>query len=227
MFLHLVESGLRGGNTRFAPGTFSFLPVCRYWNGVAVCFPRLWSLWVAGAVKVWPLFNSRLKGAPLSLTWRPQLPDSARDALTDPTISRRTRQLDFSGTRDQLECFLATFRSSPHSNVLSIWLQVVKYDGCKPRQHFARLLSSPFPKLSKLNIGNFLPSPSSTIFTTSKLTSLKLFLPYNKKGQYTLVQFSGILQHHPNLQELDLNLLNGKFGSWTCHIIRLPLIASR
>ena len=123
----------------------------------------------------------------------------------DPMIPRRARQLDFSGTRGQLECFLTTFRSSLPSNVSSIRLQIVKYDVRKPRGHFARLLASPFPKLSELNIGNFLPSPSSLIFTTSKLTSLKLFLPYKKKGQYTLAQFSQILQRHPNLRELDLN----------------------
>jgi len=205
LFLYLVDFGLRGGNTRFVPGTFSFLRVCRRWNQVAVGFPRLWSLWVAGAVKSWPLFSSRSKNAPLSLTWRPQLLESARDALMDPAIPKRTHQLDFSGTRGQLEFFLTIFRSTLPSNVSSIRLQIIEYDGRKPRGHFARLLSSPFPKLSKLNIGNFLPSPSSPIFTSSNLASLKLFLPYKKKGQYTLVQFSQILQRHPNLRELDLS----------------------
>jgi len=205
VFLYLVESGLRGGNTRFAPETFNFLQVCRRWNEVAVGYPRLWSLWVAGALKAWPLFKSRSREAPLSLTWRPQLPDSARDVLMDPTIPRRTRQLDFSGTRDQLAHFLSTFSSSPPSNVSSIRLQLRRYDGRKPQADFARLLSSSLPKLSKLNVGNFLPNPSSPIFTSSKLTSLKLFLPYKKKGQYTLGQFSQILQQHPDLQELDLN----------------------
>jgi len=67
------------------------------------------------------------------------------------------------------------------------------------------LVLSPFPKLSKLDIENFLPSHSSSIFTTSKLTSLKLFLSYEEKGQYTLVQFAQILRQHPTLEELDLN----------------------
>ena len=34
---------------------------------------------------------------------------------------------------------------------------------------------------------------------------MKLFLPYEKKGRYTLVQFSQILQQHATLEELDLN----------------------
>jgi len=126
--------------------------------------------------------------------------------LMDCTIPRRTRHLDFNGTSDQLARFLGAFDSGPPSNVSSIRLQLVFYDGLEPQEKFARLLSSPFPKLSKLNIGNFLPSHSSPIFTTSKLTSLKLFLPYDGgKGRYTLAQFAQILRHHPTLQELDLN----------------------
>lgn len=205
VFLYLVESGLQGRNTYFVPGTFSFLQVCRRWNEVGVGFPRLWSLWVAGAIEAWPLFKSRSKVAPLYLTWRPRLPDSARDTLIDPTIPRRVQQLDFSGTSDQLAHFLGVFDSSPPSNVSSIRLQIDRYDDREPRERFSHLLSSPFPKLSEINIGNFLPSPSSPIFTTSKLTSLKLFLPYGKEGRHTLVHFSQILQQNPNLRELDLN----------------------
>jgi len=205
VFLHLVESGIRGCNTYFAHGTFSFLRVCRRWNEVAISFPRLWSLWIVGAVKAWPFFKSRSKNSSLSLTWRPQLLNHARDILMDPTIPSRTHQLDFSGTSGQLAHFLGIFDSSPPSNASSIRLQLFPYDGLGPREHFARLLSSPFPKLSKLNVGNFLPDPSSSIYTTSKLTSLKLFLPYGENGRYTLTQFSQILQQHPTLEELDLN----------------------
>jgi len=123
----------------------------------------------------------------------------------DPTIPRRVHQLDFSGTNNQLAHFLGVFDPNPPSNVSSIQLQIDRYDDREPRGHFSRLLSSPFPKLSKLNIGNFLPSPSSPIFTTSNLTSLILFIPYGEKGRHTLAQFSQILQQHSNLRELDLN----------------------
>jgi len=204
MFLRVVESNLRGGDTYFAPGTFNFLLVCRRWNEVAVGFPLLWGLWIAGAVKAWPLFNSRSKGGPVSLMWQYRLPNSAQDILTDPTISRRIHQLDFSGDSNQLDCILSAFDLSHPSNVSSIRLQIDMYDE-EPQERLTRFLSSPFPKLSKLNIGNFLPNFSSPVFTTSKLTSLKLFLPYEEKGRYTLDQFSQILQRHPTLQKLDLN----------------------
>ena len=99
----------------------------------------------------------------------------------DYTIPSRVCRLDFSGTSDQLAHFLGVFDpSSP--NVPSIRLQIALYENLEPRERFARLLSSSFPKFSKLNIGNFLPSPSSPIFATSKLTSLKLFLPYGVEG---------------------------------------------
>ena len=205
MFLHLVESGVQGGNTYFVHGTFNFLEVCRRWNEVATGFPQLWSSWIAGAVKAWPLFKFRSKRSPLSLTWRPQLSNSARDILMDPAVPSRTHHIDFSGTSDQLAHFLGVFVYTPLSKVSSIRLQIVKYDDREPREHFSRFLSSPFPKLSKLNVGNFPPDPSSPIFRTSKLTSLKLFLPYGEKERYTLAQFSQILQHHPTLEELDLN----------------------
>ena len=126
----------------------------------------------------------------------------------DPTIPGRTCHLDFSGTSDQLAHFLGVFDSSPPSNLLSFRLQFVHYDELEPREKISRLLSSPFPKLTKLNFGsfgNFLPDPSSSIYTTSKLTSLKLFLPYGGNGRYTLAQFSRILRQHPTLEELDLN----------------------
>ena len=205
VFLHVVRSSLQGGDTYFARGTFDFRLVSKRWNEVAVGFPRLWSLWVASAVKAWPLFNSRSKDGPLTLTWRPHLSPSTRGILMAPAIPRRTRGLDFSGTIDQLTHFLGVFDSNPPSNVSYIRLQINPYDGREPQGRFARLLSLPLPKLSTVNIGNFLPSPSSPIFTTSKLISLKLFLPYQKKGRYTLAQFSEILRQHPTLQELDLN----------------------
>jgi len=204
VFLYVVEFGQKG-NTRFAPGTFGFLQVCRGWNEVAIGFPQLWGFWVAGAAKAWSLFNSRSKGGPLSLTWRYRLPRSARDALTDPDIPGRTRQLDFNGFSDQLDHFLGIFDSSPPSDVLSIRLQITQRGDSESRERLDRLLFSSFPKLSKLNAGNFLPKPPSPIFTTSKLTSLKLFVPYGERSRYNLVQFSRILRHHPTLQELDLN----------------------
>ena len=205
VFLHVVRSSLQGGDTYFARGTFDFRLVSKRWNEVAVGFPRLWSLWVAGAVKAWPLFNSRSKDGPLSLTWRSHLPPSTRDILMGPAVPRRTRGLDFSGTSNQLMHFLGVFDSNPPSNVSSIRLQLHPYDEREPQGRLVRLLSLPLPKLSTLNIGKFLPDPSSPIFTTSKLISLKLFLPYQKKGRYTMAQFSEILQHHPTLQEVDLN----------------------
>ena len=118
-----------------------------------------------------------------------------------PTTSRRIRQLDFSGTGEQL----GVFHPSSPSNVTSIRLHISPYDHREPPEHLALFLSSPFPGLSRLDLGNFLPDPSSPILTTSSLTSLKLALPYGRENHYTLSQFSQILQHHPNLRELDLN----------------------
>ena len=205
MFLQLVESGLRGGNSRFGRRTFSFLQVCRHWNEVAISSPQLWGFWVACAYNAWPLFNSRSKGGPIHLTWRDELPETALDVLRDPKMPSRIRHLDFSGGDDELEGFLTIFDSNSPSNASSVRLQVAPCNDCRPGERFARLLSSPFPKLSKLNIGGLLPGPSSSVFTTSKLTSLKLFLRKEKKGSYTLAQFSQILQQQPNLRELDLN----------------------
>lgn len=204
VFLYIVESGLQDSDTHFATGTFTFLQVCRHWNEVAISFPRLWSWWVAGAVKAWPLFRSRSKDTPLSLICRSQLPVSARNILTDPAIPSRVRRLDFSGASEQLTQFLSVFDSSP-SNVSSIHLKISPYDNHEPNEQLARFLSSPFPKLSHLDLENFLPIPSSPIFTTSRLTSLKLSLPLGKNNPFTLSQFSQILQQHPSIRELDLN----------------------
>lgn len=112
-FLHIVESSLQGDYARFAAGTFGFLQVCKRWNEVAVGYLRLWGCWVAGAVKAWPLFNSRSKGTPIFLTWWTHLHDSARDILMDPAIPKRIHRLDFIGTGEQLAHILGAFDSSP------------------------------------------------------------------------------------------------------------------
>ena len=57
VFLYVVDSGLRDGDTRFATGTFGLVQVCKH-RRVAVGFPRLWSWWIAGAAKAWPLFTT-------------------------------------------------------------------------------------------------------------------------------------------------------------------------
>lgn len=204
MFLYIVQSGLRDG-TCFDAGTFSFLRVCRHWNEVAVGSPGLWSWWIAGAFKAWPIFSSRLKNGPIFLTWRRHLPTSARDVLLNPTIPERVRRFDFIGTSEQLKHLLGVFDPSPPSNASFIRLQISPHDNREPREHLSRLLSSSFPRLSHLDIGNFLPSTSSPILTTSSLTSLKLLLPYGTEGQYYLPQFSHILQQHPKLRELELS----------------------
>jgi hypothetical protein len=203
-FLCVVGTGLKDGNSCFATGTFGFLRVCRHWNDVAVGFPRLWGWWVAGAVKAWPLFNSRSKGTPLCLVWRPRIHASARNMLIDPAIPERIRQLDFSGNSEQLEHLLGTFDSGLPSNASHIRLQISPRDSHKPQGHLARLLSSPLPKLSRLDLGGFLPDSSSSVFTTSSLTSLKLSFPYTTNNRHTLSQFSQILQQHPTLRVLGL-----------------------
>ena len=123
----------------------------------------------------------------------------------DPAIPKRIRQLDLTGTSDQLVHFFGVLSSSPPSNASSIRLHVFPYDSHEPRGHFAQFLSSSFPKLSQLDLGNFLPNSSSPIFTTSSLTSLKLSLPARKKISYTLSQFAQIIKQHPNLRELNLS----------------------
>ena len=60
-----------------------------------------------------------------------------------------------------------------------------------------------FPKLSELYVVDFLPDPSSSIFTTSNLTSLSLNHIGDQLG-YTRSQLSQILQWHSNLRELVL-----------------------
>jgi len=204
VFLYVVEAGLQDGNARFTAGTFSFLQACRRWNEVAIGFPQLWVWWVAGAVKAWHLFKPRSGDAPLFLTWRSHLTDSARDSLVDAGISRRIHQFDFSGGGEQLQRLLDTLNSSSISITSSIRVQLI---GSYPRRsvkHLNRFFSSPLPNLSKLDIENFLPDSSSSLFTTSNLTSLRLSLPRAYKRRFTQSQLSKILQQHPNLRELDL-----------------------
>jgi len=100
---------------------------------------------------------------------------------------------------------LGTFDSSPPSNVSSLRFQITPHNVHEPREPLDRFFSSPFPKLSKLDLENFLPNPSSPVFTTSNLTSLKLSHPFQKENCYTLSQFSQILQRHPSIQELSLS----------------------
>ena len=203
-FLYVVESGIQTDGIRFTVGTFNFLQVCRRWNEVAVAAPQLWVRWTPGAVKAWPIFSSRSKAAPLFLTWQPRLPDSARDALTDTETPRRIRQLKFSGSNKQLEHLLGALDLNSTSITSSIQLHSTYNETLNPGEHLTRFLAMSFPKLSKLDIENFLLDSSSSIFTTSNLTSLKLNLPDNGNRRYTRSQFSQILQHHPNLRELDL-----------------------
>ena len=204
VFLYVVKSSIDRDDTYFAPRTFSFLQACKRWNEVAVGFPQLWRWWIAGAVKAWPLFNSRSKNIPLSLTWRPPYPASARDILTDSRILNRIHQLDFSGTVEQLALLLSTFNSSLPPNASSVRLHIFP-DDRKSRERLVRFLSLPSPKLSRLDLGNFLPSPSSPIFTTSNLTSLKLSLSPGSGNRFTPAELAQVFQLHPNLQELDLS----------------------
>jgi len=201
VFLYVVESGLRNDDTCFVAGTFDFLQVCRHWNKVAVAFPRLWVWWIAKAGKAWDLFNARSGDAPLFLTWQGQFPDPTRDAFMDTKTPRRFRRLNFRSSRLELEYLLGALDSNSFSITSSIR---VFTDSGKRGEHLTRFLSLPFPKLSELNITNFLPDPSSAIFTTSSLTSLTLNLREDDERRYTRSQFSRILQQHPNLRELNL-----------------------
>jgi len=97
VFLHIVESNLLDDVMGFATGTFSFRLACRRWNEVAITVPWLWAWWTSGAARALPLFNVRLKGAPLSLTWRPLSHSTIPDTLMDPTVPGRIHQLGFSG----------------------------------------------------------------------------------------------------------------------------------
>ena len=119
------------------------------------------------------------------------LPDSARDVFTGAEIPRRIRQLDFDDTRVRLEHLLDALDPTSISDASSIRLQVTNCG--ENGERLTRFLSSPFPRLSKLDIECFLPDSSSSIFTTSDLTSLKLGLPYNGMRRYTQSQFSQVL----------------------------------
>jgi len=210
VFLCIVESGLQHNNLGLTVGTFEFRHVCKHWNNVAVEFPQLWVRWAARAVRAWPLFNTRSKGAPIFITWRPyHIPAAGPDALVDPTIPGRIQQLDFSGTSEQLERLFGAFNSSPPSNALSIQVHVTlplisQATIQDTQEHLARFLSSSFPKLSKLDIYNYQPDSSSSVFTTSNLISLRLSFPHTTRPRYTLAQLSQIIRKHPNLRELEL-----------------------
>ena len=201
VFLCIVESGIDNDGTYFAAGTFIFLQVCKHWNEVAVNFPRLWIWRTPGTVGAWPLFSTRSKDAPLSLTWRSQISIAVKDIFTGPAI-RKIHRLDFSGTSGQLTRLLEALDSSALSNSSSIRLRTSpgKYD--KQPDYLVRFLPSSFLKLLELDI-DFLPDPVSPILTTSNLTLLKLHAP-NNDNPHILSQFLQTLQLHPNLQELDL-----------------------
>ena len=207
VFLCIVESGLQYDNTSFTWGTFGFRQVCKHWNEVAIGFPQLWVRWATSAVRAWPLFDTRSKGAPICLTLRSGSITALAPGgiLTDPTIPGRVRMLDFSGAGDHLECLLGVFGSNHSSNVSSIRLHATRHSERGPREHTVAFLSLSFPKLSKLDIKtNFLPDFSSPIFTTSNLISLKLGSHHRDGVHYTQSQFSEILQRHSDLQELHL-----------------------
>lgn len=76
-----------------------------------------------------------------------------------------------------------------------------------------------FPRLSTLEIRNYLPSSLSPVFTASNLTSLRTYPPDGIKPRYTLAQLSRILQKHPSLREPllkncpDPSWVRGKTGS--------------
>ena len=205
MFLYIVDSGLQPGDTSFASRTFNFLKVCKRWNQIAINFPRLWRWWVANAVKAWPLFHSRSKDVPISLTWRYRIQFPADFFLRNPGISERIHQLDIICTSLILQIALGAFDPGFPSNVSSLRLWVASNDNREPQGLLARFISSPFPNLSQLDLSGFLPDTLSPIFTTSSLTSLKLSADMHMENHYTLPQFSRVLQQHPNLQELHLD----------------------
>jgi len=122
----------------------------------------------------------------------------------DPAIPGRLRTIDFDGAHDHLESLLGIFGSSHSSNASSIRLHVTPYSEQGPQERTTAFLSLSFPKLSKLDIRNFLPDSSSSIFTTSNLISLKLGSPHRDGNHYTPSRFSKMLQRHSNLQELHL-----------------------
>ena len=204
MFLYVVETGLRKEDTAFAAGTFAFLRVCKRWNEIAVGFPQLWVWLISGALKAWDLFKSRSKDAPLFLTWRSRLLDFVPSILINTEIPSRIRQLDFNGTREELEHILGAFHPRSTSATSSIRLQCLRSNNHKG-EYLTRFFFFSFPKLSKLDIGTSLPDSTSSILTTSNLTSLKLNPPINDSHRYTRSQFLQVLQQHPNLKQLDLS----------------------
>jgi len=174
---------------------------------VAVGSPRLWVRWASNAARAWPLFNARSKDTPISMTWRSRSTVAAlaqNGILTGLAVPGRIRTLDFSGTSNDLEGLLGASGSSHSSIASSIRLHVTPSEGRGTREHAVAFLSLSFPKLSKLDIENFLPDSSSPIFTPSTLASLKLGSPHGGGNHYTRSQFSHILQRHTNLQELHL-----------------------
>ena len=204
VFLYVVETGLKKGGTGFTAGTFAFLRVCKRWNEIAIGFPQLWAWWIPGTLKAWHLFKSRSKDAPLILIWRSRFPKYAQNILADTETPRRIRQLDFNGTREQLKHILGALDSRSTSTTSSIRLECLRDGKNDNGKHLTRFFSLSFPKLSKLDINTSLPDPTSSILTTSNLTSLKLDPPYNDNRRYTQSQFLEVLQHHPNLEQLDL-----------------------
>jgi hypothetical protein len=204
VFLYVVEAGLGPGNTRFAVGTFTFLRVCKRWNEIAVGSPQLWVWRIPGNIKAWDLFESRSKDVPLFLTWLDQLPESARNILVGAGTPKRVRQLDVIGTHEQLEQILGTLDSRSVSTTSSIRLQCSPHRKKNNGEYLTRFFSLSFPKLAKLDILAFLPDLTSSILTTSNLTSLTLRPPHDDSRRYTRFQFLQVLQHHPNLKQLDL-----------------------
>ena len=208
VFLYVVESDLREDDLGFALGTFGFRRACKRWNEVALGCPQLWARWAPGAFLAWGIFNTRSKGVPISLTWRPwyRYSRNPNDISVDYTIPVRIRTLDFAGTVDHLEDLLEGFGYSHfHFPIASsIRLHVTPYDEQEPKERTRIFFSLSFPKLSKLDLKNFLPDSSSPIFATSNLVSLKLGVPYGAENQYTRSQSLQILQRHSNLQELHL-----------------------
>ena len=202
VFLYVVEAGLRGEDTYFAIATFAFLQVCKRWNEVALACPQLWVWWIPGTFKAWHLFKSRSKDAPLFLTWNEDLPaaESARTVLMELEPPKRIRQLDFTGTAHQFERTLNVLDSRAVSTTLSIRLRTFRFE---EEERLAHFFSLPFPNLSELDVMTFLPDPTSPIFITSNLTSLKLNIPRHCNSHYTQSQLLQVLQQNRNLQQLD------------------------
>lgn len=228
VFLYIVESGIQEDGMCFRPGTFRFREVCRHWDDVAVGCPQLWVWWLTGAAKVWNLFNERSKDALIFLSWRSNNPPPycLPGLPVDTTLPGRIRHLDFAGREGHLEDLLRSFDPSSTSNTSSIRFRITRHNGLGTEAHLTRFFSLPFPKLSKLNVKNFLPDPSSPAFTTSNLISLKLSFPQGELPSHTLTQFSRILQRHQDLRELDLEdgavpLVRGPGVPVSCILSRL------